>query len=359
MEVLEGVRIVEFTGLGPAPFGVQLLTDLGAEVVAIRRPGQARPALSGNRPAVELDLRDEGDRLAAADLVRSAHVLVEGFRPGVMERLGLGPDVVMASNPSLVYARMTGWGQTGPRAHTAGHDLTYIAVTGALHLGTRAGGLPTPSANLLGDFGAGGMYLALGIAAALVETRTSGTGRVLDVAIVDGTVYLTGMLHEYRAQGRWSDQPGTNRLDTGAPYYDVYPCAEGGFVAVGALEEPFFVDLLDLLGLDPDLRHGREDPVNWPRLRTRIAAALMTRTRAEWAALALNRDACVAPVLDLSEVHTDPQVAARGTLPQRADGLGWRPRVPWGEVESAPELSGLLERWGLADGTRERLRREV
>ncbi|UVF76740.1 CaiB/BaiF CoA transferase family protein [Gordonia mangrovi] len=341
---LTGLRVVEFVGLGPAPFGCMLLADLGAEVIALRRPGSSVPALVRNRETLEVDLKDADVRTRVRALIAAADVVVEGFRPGVMERLGLGPDDVRACETGLIYARMTGWGQTGPLAHTAGHDLNYIAVTGALHLATRAGGVPVPPANLLGDFGGGAMYLATSVLAALHDRGRTGEGAVLDVSIIDGTTYLTSMQHEYRSRGTWSDVAGTNRLDTGAPYYDVYACADGRFVAVGALEEPFFVALLEVLDLDPGLAVGREDPANWPALREAIGDALRTRTRDEWARLAASTDACLSPVLDLSEAAQHPQVAQRQVL-VAGDAEQWTPRLPNGFVAQPTHVDDLLQRW--------------
>lgn len=358
---LAGVRIVEFLGVGPAPFGCLLLADLGADVVAIARPGQptatpgGKRSMDRNRPVLDVDLRRPGALAAVEQLVRRADVLVEGFRPGVMERLGLGPEPARAANPALVYARMTGWGQTGPMAARAGHDITYIAPTGALHSARRSGHAPVPPANLLGDFGGGGMYLVVAILAALVQRQRTGVGQVLDVAIVDGTTYLTTMLQEYRSAGLWSDDAGTNRLDTGAPFYDVYRCADGGHVAVGALEEPFFAALVDLLGLDPDLCRTRHDRATWPRLRELIAAVIALRTRDEWAALALPTDACLTPVLSLAEAPTHPQLAARGVLRASADGAGVTPRLPLGHRDDRPDAELTLRRWGLGDAEVARL----
>jgi alpha-methylacyl-CoA racemase len=302
--------------------------------------------MTRNRPFVELDLKDPTDLSVAQELVAGADILVEGFRPGVMERLGLGPEQAEALNPRVIYARMTGWGQTGPRSHTAGHDLTYIAVTGALHVATRAGGTPTPPANLLGDFGGGGFYLATAVLAAVVARQRTGRGIVLDVGVMDGTTYLTSMLHEYRAEGRWSDTPASNRLDTGAPYYDVYPCADGRFVAVGALEEPFFRELLTLLGIDRDLGFDRLDPAEWPRLRTLLAEAILARTRDEWSRLAAGTDACVAPVLDLGEAAYEEHMASRQVLRPRPDSAGWTPVLPVGHLSGADDLKAVLQRWG-------------
>ncbi|MFW0786964.1 CaiB/BaiF CoA-transferase family protein [Gordonia sp. CPCC 206044] len=342
---LRGLRVVEMLGLGPAPFACMLLADLGAEVVPVCRPGAPNPALVRNRNPLELDLKDPRSRARVRELIEAADVVVEGFRPGVMERLGLGPDDVHAEESGLVYARMTGWGQTGPLADTAGHDLTYIAVTGALHLATRAGTAPVPPANLLGDFGGGAMYLVTSVLAALHERERTGRGAVLDIAIVDGTTYLTSMQHEYRARGTWSDEPGTNRLDTGAPYYDVYVCADGKYVAVAALEPLFFEALLEVLDLDPELAHGREDPENWPMLRRVIGDTIGRRSRDEWARRAQQTDACLAPVLDLSEAPAHPHIAHREVLVATSEGA-WTPRIPLGFSKSGADTVAVADRWG-------------
>ena len=342
---LSGLRVVEFLGLGPSPFGCMLLADLGAEILTLRRPGSEIPALVRNRSTMEVDLKDPDSIRFVHNAIGSADVLVEGFRPGVMERLGLGPDDLAVVNDRLIYARMTGWGQTGPLAFTAGHDINYIALTGALHSATRVGSVPMPPANLLGDFGGGAMYLVTAILAAVFERDRTGTGSVLDIGILDGTNYLTSMLHEYRATGRWSDEPGTNRLDTGAPYYDVYPCADGKFVAVGALEDPFFDVLLEVLGLEPELAQGRHDPQSWPALRDRIAAAVATRTRDEWADCAGHTDACLTPVLSLAEAPHHPHVAARGILVAEG-GDAWTPRLPIGYSDAAEPVDDILRLWG-------------
>jgi alpha-methylacyl-CoA racemase len=321
-----------------------LLADLGAEVVSLRRPGSELPALVRNRSTMEVDLKDPGSLRLVRELVDAADVLVEGFRPGVMERLGLGPDELSAVNERLVYARMTGWGQTGPLASTAGHDINYIALSGALHSATRQGSTPMPPANLLGDFGGGAMYLVTAILAAIYERGRTGCGSVLDIGILDGTTYLTSMLQEYRSTGRWSDEPGTNRLDTGAPYYDVYPCADGKFVAIGALEDPFFAILLDVLELEAESADGRHDPASWPVLRERIAAAVLTRTRDEWAELAGPTDACLTPVLGLAEAPGHPQVHDRGILVENSHG-GWTPRLPIGFREDEIPSQELVNSW--------------
>jgi alpha-methylacyl-CoA racemase len=343
---LRGIRVVEFLGLGPAPFGCLLLADLGAEVLTITRPGQQARAMVRNRSLLELDLKDPASVEFALSVIDRADVVVEAFRPGVIERLGLAPERLSARNPGLIVARMTGWGQTGPLASRAGHDINYIAITGALDVARRPGTAPMPTANLLGDFAGGGMYLVLAVLAALIERSRTGVGSVIDVAIVDGTTYLTTMLQEYRALGMWSDSPGTNRLDTGAPYYDTYETADGGFVAVGALEDKFFEQLADIIGLTEQERMGREDPQNWPQLRQRIAAAVRSRTRAEWAEIAERADACIAPVLSLKEAGTYPHIVARGVLKGTPES-GWTPVLPLGFVDAAADADTLLERWGV------------
>ncbi len=343
---LAGTRVVEMVGMGPAPFGAMMLADLGAEVVSVLRPGGALPegGLGRDRPALVLDLKADGAAGTLLDLVEHADVLVDAFRPGVMERLGAGPDECQRRNPRLVYARMTGWGQSGPLAFRAGHDITYIAITGALHSAARRGERPVPPANLLGDFGGGGMYLVASVLAALLERSRTGVGTVLDVAIVDGTTYLMSMLYGLRAEGGWGDVAGTNLLDTGAPYYDVYTCADSRYVAIGALEPQFFVELLDLLGLDPQLVLTRTDPASWPELRRLIGAAVATRTRDEWATLAASTDACLAPVLDLAEAPTFEHMAARALFPEgdteRASTRTAMPRLPGTDhpVDARPHL---------------------
>ena len=321
---LEGVRVVEFAGLGPGPFCGMLLADLGADVVRIDRRG-ARGGLMGalgattlldrGKRSIALDLKDDDDLRVVRALVRRADVLLEGFRPGVMERLGLGPDELLAENPALVYGRMTGWGQTGPLASSAGHDIGYIALTGALGASGRPDERPAPPMNLLGDFGGGGMFLALGAVAALLHARTTGQGQVVDAAIVDGTAVLTTMIHGMLDAGVWQDRRGVNLLDTGAPFYDVYRCADGQFVAVGALEEQFYAALLDGLGLAGDeTLPDRSDPRQWPALRERFTEVFASRTRDEWWTVFAGTDACVAPVWSLLEATRDEHNTERGVF---------------------------------------------
>jgi alpha-methylacyl-CoA racemase len=321
---LEGVRVVEFAGLGPGPFCGMLLADLGADVVRIDRPG-ARGGLIGalgatslldrGKRSIALDLKDARDLAVVRALIQRSDVLLEGFRPGVMERLGLGPEEAHAANPALVYGRMTGWGQTGPLASSAGHDIGYIALTGALGASGRPDERPAPPLNLLGDFGGGGVFLALGALAALVHARATGQGQVVDAAIVDGTAVLTTMIHGMLGDGVWADRRGVNLLDTGAPFYDVYRCADGQFLAVGALEEKFYAALVEGLGLAADATlPDRTDPRQWPALRERFTAAFAGRTRAEWWAVFEGTDACVAPVWSLLEATTDRHNRERGVF---------------------------------------------
>jgi alpha-methylacyl-CoA racemase len=316
MGPLQGLRVLELAGIGPGPFAAMLLADLGCDVVRIDRPG-ATPMfgrtdtdlLTRGRRSVAVDLKHPDGAATVLALAERADVLLEGFRPGVAERLGLGPDTCLARNPRLVYGRMTGWGQDGPLAHTAGHDVGYIAVTGALHAIGRAGGPPQVPVNLLGDFGGGGMYLVVGVLAALLESRASGQGQVVDAAIVDGTAHLSTMLLGMLAGGLWQDRRGVNLLDTGVPWYDIYETADGGHLAVGALEPQFYAELIDRLGLT-DVAPPREDP---DRLRALLTDTIRARTREEWTAVFAGSDACVAPVLSYAEAREHPHLRSRGT----------------------------------------------
>ena len=313
---LDGIRVVEFAGLGPGPFAAMLLADAGADVVRIDRP---RPpvdggALTRGRPVLHLDLRSPEGRDRAAELTDRADVLIEGFRPGVMERLGLGPDTLGSRNPGLVYGRMTGWGQDGPRAHTAGHDINYLSSTGALRSFARDGEAPVPPLNVVADYGGGGMLLAFGILTALQERSRSGRGQVVDAAMVDGVGLLMTGVWSRRAQGRWSGRPGRNELDTGAPFYDVYATADGRYMAVGSIEPQFWERLLAGLGLDPAALPDQWDRERWPETKAAVAGAFATRTRAQWTEVFDPLDACVTPVLDLDEATRDPHLATRGSL---------------------------------------------
>ncbi|ODT08726.1 MAG: carnitine dehydratase [Mesorhizobium sp. SCN 65-20] len=320
---LAGLRIVEFVGLGPAPFAAMQFADMGAEVIRIARPG-AMPTLpdpiSGRgRPTVEADLKDPGDASLVRSLVDSADAIIEGFRPGVMERLGLGPEPLLESNPRLVYGRMTGWGQTGPLARQAGHDINYIAITGAL-AAIGPADRPMPPLNLVGDFGGGAMFLVSGMLAALLHAQRSGEGQVIDCAICDGTIQLMTMVHDMAAAGHWKPQRDANLLDGGAPYYGAYECADGKFIAVGPIEPQFFELFRAAIGLEEDAHRLRADPANWPALRDKIAARLRTRSSSHWLDLLEYTDACVSPVLDMHEAAQHPHLAARKSIVE-LDGL--------------------------------------
>ncbi len=313
---LAGVRIVEFAGIGPGPFAAMLLSDMGAEVVRIDRPGTQRRATDftmRGRHHLELDLKQPTDVAATLAVLACADALIEGFRPGVMERLGLGPDVVLAANPKLVYGRMTGWGQTGPLAHAAGHDLNYIAITGALHaIGTGGDdGHPVPPLNLIGDYGGGSLYLIMGMLAALLSAKTSGQGQVVDCAISDNVVSLMTMFYGISASGAWADRRETNMLDGGAHFYRNYRCADGKFLSVGSIEPQFYAILRKIAGLDDPAFDAQRDPAGWPDLRAKAAAVFATKTRDEWCALLEGTDACVAPVLTLAEAPDHHHMAAR------------------------------------------------
>jgi alpha-methylacyl-CoA racemase len=325
---LAGVRVVELAGIGPCPFCAMLLADLGAEVIRVDRPDAppvpgTHDVTSRGKKRVIVDLKHPRGAEVVLRLAGRCDALLEGYRPGVTERLGVGPADCMARNPRLVYGRMTGWGQDGPLADSAGHDIAYIAVTGALHAIGRAGGPPQVPVNYLGDFGGGAMFLALGVLAALLDARRSGHGRVVDAAIVDGTAALQAMSYGLLAGGAWADQRGVNLLDTGAPFYDVYPAADGGHMAVGALEPRFYARFLELLFAPdgpPDGLPGQHDRERWPELRSSLAGRFATRTQAEWTEVFAGTDACVAPVLPMTEAPRHPHLAARGTYAE-TDGV--------------------------------------
>lgn len=363
---LTGIRVVELAGIGPGPFAAMLLADLGADVIRIDRPGPSplpvpmpteADILRRGRPSVALDLKHPRGLATALDLVERADVLLEGYRPGVAERLGLGPDDCLARNPRLVYGRMTGWGQDGPLAQRAGHDIGYIAITGALAAIGRAGGPPQLPLNLVGDFGGGGMYLVVGVLAAVLEARTSGRGQVVDAAIVDGTAHLAAMVVGMVSGGVWRGERGTNFLDSGVPFYDVYEASDGGWLAVGPLEQPFYDEFLARLGLTgqaPD----RLDPRAWPELRDLLAATFRRRTRDEWSELFLDSDACVAPILSFAEAPQHPHLAARGTYVEHHGLVQPAPaprfsRTPGALTTPPPETGSgtreALTAWGVPD----------
>jgi alpha-methylacyl-CoA racemase len=318
---LHGVKVIELAGIGPGPYAAMLLADMGAEVVRVDRPGPPVSAvppemdvLRRNRRSIVVDLRHADGVRTVLSMVSQADVLLEGFRPGITERLGLGPADCWAVNPRLVYGRMTGWGQSGPLAPTAGHDIGYIAVTGALGAIGRAGEAPVPPVNLVGDFGGGSTFLVIGVLAALWEATRSGRGQVVDAAIVDGASSLTALLHGLMAAEQWVDRRGVNFLDTGAPWYDTYQTADGQWMAVGALEPKFYAEFARLLGLSDEVAALRADSSAWSRLREAIAEAFASRARDEWAAVFDGSDACVAPVLSLTEAADHPHLAARETF---------------------------------------------
>ena len=310
---LAGLTVIELAGLGPAPFCGMILADLGAQVTRVDRmpppglrAGPEKDFLGRGRRSILVDLKNPAGPGVVRELAATADVLLEGFRPGVMERLGLGPDELLAAAPTLIYGRMTGWGQSGPLALAAGHDINYIAVAGALEPVGRAGGPPVPPLALVGDFGGGGMLLAMGVCAALVERSVSGKGQVVDAASVDGASLLMTVVHSFRADGTWSDERGTNLFDSGAPFYDVYQARDGTFVSVGAIEPKFYDELVDALGLDPEQMYPQHDRAQWPARKQRIAEVIKTRTRAEWAEHMAGRDACFAPVLAPGEAPAHP-----------------------------------------------------
>jgi len=320
---LTGLKVIEMVGLGPAPFCAMMLSDMGAEVIRIaqkRKPGSAahfafanpkHDVLARGRRSLALDLKQPEGQRVALRLIAQADALIEGFRPGVMERLGLSPETCMAANPKLVYGRMTGWGQGGPLARSAGHDIDYIAVTGALGAIGGAQGPPIVPLNLLGDFGGGAMMLAFGLVCGLIEAKSSGRGQVIDSAIVDGTALLSALMYGFKAAGQLKNARAANLLDGGAPFYATYECADGKPIAIGALEPQFYATLCTLLGLSESNLRVRENPRHWPELRQRFADTFRTRTRAEWCALLEGTDACFAPVLDWDEAPLHPHNVAR------------------------------------------------
>ncbi|WP_030686676.1 CaiB/BaiF CoA-transferase family protein [Streptomyces globisporus] len=347
---LSGVRVVELAGIGPGPFAAMLLADLGADVVRVDRPGgagigidPARDLTNRNKRSVLVDLKAEDGPATVLDLVERTDILLEGYRPGVAERLGVGPEACLARNPRLVYGRMTGWGQDGPLAPTAGHDIGYIAITGALGMfGPDPDGPPTIPANLVGDYAGGSLYLVIGVLAALQHARTHGEGQVVDAAIVDGTAHLTTMIHGMLAAGGWQDRRGVNLLDGGCPFYGVYETSDGGHMAVGALEERFYAEFVRLLGVEDAA--ARHDLGRWPELRRAVADRFRSRTREEWSSLFEGTDACVAPVLSLREAPAHPHLAARATFTER-DGIAQPAPAPRfsatpGTLRTGPALPG-------------------
>lgn len=354
---LAGIRIVEFEGIGPAPYCGMLLADMGAEIVRIARPAVDRGPLirhdsdepmERGRRIVTLDLKDPGGRTSALDLLARADGLIEGLRPGVMERLGLGPEAVHAGNPALVYCRITGWGQEGPWARTAGHDLNYIALSGALAAMGESGRPPTPPLNLVGDYGGGGLFAAFGMLAALMHARTTGEGQVVDAAMVDGAASQMTMMYGMLGSGRWRLERGTNLLDGAAPFYRCYTCADDRYLAVGCIEPQFFRVFMDRIGLDPAV-WDQADRSCWPAMADAISAIIVTRSRDGWAATFDGTDACVAPVLDIAEAPHHPHNQARATFAGTPVAPAPGPRLSMtpggaGPAEDA-DVAEILARW--------------
>jgi alpha-methylacyl-CoA racemase len=365
---LSGYRVIEIAGIGPGPFAAMMLADMGADVVRVERAQSVRGAapdgphfdvLLRGRRNVAIDLKHTDGVATLLDLVESADALIEGFRPGVMERLGVGPDVCLDRNPKLVYGRMTGWGQDGPYAPAAGHDINYISLAGALaHFG-RAGEPPVPPLNMVGDFGGGGMFLAFGVVCALLEAQRSGRGQVVDTAMVDGAAVLMSMFWAFRTIGAFDEQArGTNLLDTGAHFYDVYRCADGTYVSVGSIEPQFYAELLRLTGLDGDAEFAKQmEKAEWSALKERLSAVFAQKTRAEWCELMEGTDVCFAPVLTMTEAAAHPHNVARGTFVELAGTMQPAPAPRFSrttaEVERPPAHAGqhtsdVLLDWGIA-----------
>lgn len=343
---LQGLRVVELAGIGPGPHAAMILGDLGADVVRVERPSKSdkpsRDYLLRNRRSVAANLKDPQDREMVLGLIAKADVLIEGFRPGVTERLGLGPDDCAKVNERLIYARMTGWGQTGPRSQQAGHDINYISLNGILHAIGRVNEKPVPPLNLVGDFGGGSMFLLVGVLSALWERERSGKGQVIDAAMVDGSSVLAQMQWAFRATGMWSDVRGTNMLDTGAPYYDTYECADGRHVAVGSIEPQFYAELLEKLGLDPAELPGQNDVARWPELRARLAETFAARDRDHWASVFASSDACVTPVLSFDEVESETHNADRQIFYRDEVGIFPAPAPRFSRsITSAPKPPGV------------------
>ncbi|MBY0568178.1 MAG: CoA transferase [Hyphomonadaceae bacterium] len=359
---LNGVKVLEFAGIGPGPFCCMLLSDMGADVVRVDRKG-GRAAFKTDIPArgrrhIALDLKDANDVAVALAMMEKADVVIEGFRPGVMERLGLGPDEALKRNPKLIYGRMTGWGQTGPLAEAAGHDLNYIAISGALHAMGRKNDAPAPPLNLVGDYGGGSLYLAMGVCAALFEAQRSGQGQVIDAAITDGAASLMSVIYGLRASRIWTDERDNNLLDGGAHFYDVYETSDGKFVSIGSLEPQFYALLLEKTGLkdDPAFAMQMNKP-EWPAMSEKLAGVIKTKTRDEWTALMEGTDVCFAPVLSMAEAPDHPHNVARqtfvevGGLKQPAPAPRFS-RTP-GAVQHPPGGNGdeppkILADWGVS-----------
>ena len=363
MGPLKGLKVVEMAGIGPGPFCAMLLADMGADIVRIDRKGGGSSfgpdynILNRGRRSIALDLKKPEDVEIALQLIGKADALIEGFRPGVMERLGLGPEVCLERNPDLVYGRMTGWGQDGPLAHAAGHDINYIALIGALHAIGNANQGPVPPLNLVGDFGGGALYLAFGLMCALHEARISGQGQVVDVAMTDGAAHLMAMMYSLKDSGMWTDHRGTNVLDGGAHFYGTFECADGGWVAIGSIEPQFYALLLEKTGASDPMFEDQMDQACWPDLKSRLADIFRSKTRDEWCDIMEGSDVCFAPVLAMSEAPDHPHNRARGTFVER-DGVVQPAPAPRfsrteAELSRGPPTPGqhsaeILEEWGIS-----------
>lgn len=368
---LSGLRVIEMVGIGPCPFAAMMLADMGAEVIRIDRKAGARAGedspypvlgtrhdvMARGRRSLALDLKQAAGRTAALRLIERADVLLEGFRPGVMERLGLGPDACLERNPKLVYGRVTGWGQNGPLAQAAGHDINYVALSGMLYSMGRCDSPPPPPLNLAGDFGGGGMMLAFGVVCALLEARRSGQGQVVDAAMTDGAALLGAMMYGLRGFGAWSGQREGNLLDGGAPFYDTYACQDGKFISIGAIEPQFFATLLTLTGQNDPIFTKRWNKAHWPELKDRLAALFATKPRADWCRLLEGTDVCFAPVLDLEEAPRHPHNAARRTFVE-IDGVTQpapaprfsrtAPAMPSAPSSPGADSDAILAEWGFS-----------
>ena len=364
---LAGVRVVELKGLGPAPFASMMLSDLGAEVIRVDRASKVRggnpaapPAevLLRGRRSVGIDLKNADGVETLLRLIDSADALIEGFRPGVCERLGIGPDVCLARNPALVYGRMTGWGQEGPMAQRAGHDINYIALSGTLSMIGRKGQAPVPPVNLVGDFGGGGMLLAVGVLAGIVQARSTGIGQVVDAAMVDGAALLASMMYGMKAMGIWDGGRGANLLDTGAHFYDIYETSDGEYISLGGIEPQFYAEMLDRLGIDETTLGEQHDASSWDASREVIARRVAEKTQAEWDEIFDGSDACYAPILDMDGARHHPHVAARETFVEVAGVLQPAPAprfshtptsTPTPPAHAGQHTDGVLADWGFSD----------
>lgn len=372
MGPLKGIKIVEFAGIGPGPFCAMMLSDMGADIIRLERK-DASPrfseakfeVLNRGRQSAGIDLKHPGGKKAAFRLLEQADALLEGFRPGVMERLGFGPDVCLERNPKLVYGRMTGWGQEGPLSQAAGHDINYISVSGALHAIGRRGERPVPPLNLVGDYGGGGMLLAFGMTCALLEARGSGKGQVVDAAMVDGSAALMASAFGAWSSGTWLDERGVNRLDTGAHFYDAYETADGKYISIGSNEPQFYTLMLEKAGVTDSGFHPQMDAANWPDLKKKLEDVFKTKTRDEWCEIMLGTDVCFAPVLSLEEAVDFPQNVERNTFVE-IDGVTQPAPAPrfsrtTPEIQGPPPMPGenteeVLGAWGFSSEEIEMLR---